>query len=110
MTERQMEAPMDDQFLSELLRLGPEMQQDAGAVAATDRPAIDDMALLRAANRVGTPPLVEPPVWLTEPHRPGAATPDNFRGEVATFVRRYPLPTIALAAGLAYIALRRGRH
>ncbi len=99
---------MDDLFLSELLRLGPELQKDAGAPA--HQRAIDDMELLRAANRVGTPPLVELPALSAEPPLGQEAAPDSFRDELGAFVRRYPLPTIALAAGLAYIALRRGRR
>lgn len=105
-----MDAPMDDQFLSELLRLGPEVQQDAQTTAPATTLEIDERELLRAANRVGTPPLVEPPVLLTEPPEVAAVPSEGFRGEVASFVRRYPLPTLALASALAYIALRRGRH
>jgi len=105
MTEQQFE----EAFLSELLeRSGP----PEPLPPVNDLPALDDRQLLQAANQVGTPPLVPPAPDLVALHeyqavnRPAAS---SFGREVLEIVRRHPLPTLALAAGLAYLTTRRPR-
>lgn len=96
MTEQQRE----DAFLNELLttRTPP---------AARPAPALtpsDERALLSAANRAGTPTLA--------PFSGGEAAPageKSFAGEVAEMVRRYPLPAVALGAGVMFLLARRRR-
>lgn len=106
MTERQFE----EAFLSELLeRTGP----PEPLPSVNDLPALDERQLLQAANQVGTPPLVPVApdlVALREHQSAGASGAGSFGGEVLEIVRRHPLPTLALAAGLAYLTTRRRRR
>ena len=63
-----------------------------------------ERALLSAANRAGTPTLA--------PFSGGEAAPageKSFAGEVAEMVRRYPLPAVALGAGVMFLLARRRR-
>lgn len=106
MTERQY----DEGLLNELLqRTGPREPLPS----AIDLPALDERQLLQAANQVGTPALVpaEPDLVAPTQHAPASgAAASSFGGEVLRIARRYPLPTLALAAGLALIATRRRRR
>lgn len=91
MTEHQRE----DDLLSQLLTAPPERSPVAGAARGLSPRA--ERALLGAANQVGTPTLA-----------PSAAAPaGSFVGELAGLVRRYPLPAVALGAGMAFLLTRR---
>lgn len=106
MTEREY----DEGLLNELLqRTGP----PEPLPSPIDLPVLDERQLLQAANQVGTPALVPPEPDLVAPPQ-GAASrgsaASSFGGELYQIARRYPLPTLALAAGLALIATRRRRR
>lgn len=88
MTEQQREHDL----LSQLLTAPP-----AGERAAPPLSRRDERALLSAANRIGTPTLAP----RDEP------AGDSFAGELMSVIRRYPLPTVALGAGLVFLLARR---
>jgi hypothetical protein len=97
MTEYQHE----EDFLAELLDV-PEANHPAEAVPA-HQPQLtrqEERALLSAANQVGTATLA--PLEYEDVDRG-----DSFVGEVSSFVRRYPIPSLLAGVGLAYLLTRR---
>lgn len=90
-----MAQPRSEDLLSELLR----NQGQRHDVAAT---SLDERSLMRAANKVGTPTLREDDV---------AAESSNaaLQHEVFSLVQRYPLQSVALAIGVAYLIGRSTR-
>ena len=107
MTERQQ----DKDLLADLLYL-PSAESATAANECSGSPAIpaeplltpgEERTLLREANRA------EPPTLAPEEDRLAQANPASFAMEVAEVVRRHPIPTILLSAGLAYLLTHRRR-
>jgi hypothetical protein len=97
MTQQQRE----DDLLAELLDV-PEGATPLDATPAR-QPALtrrDERELLAAANQAGTPTLA--PQDLASSEQEG-----SFIGEMASFVRRYPVPSLLAAGAVAYLLTRR---
>lgn len=71
---------------------------------AHDQPImpLDDQTLLKAANAVG-------PVTLMSEPGPVESRSRGAVHDVATFVQRYPIPALLVAAGVGYVLTRRRR-
>ena len=112
MTERQPE----EDFLADLLQRSERTEALGAAQHAARAPHLppdDELALLKRANEVGTPVLVPPPESpatsvVHQAAQPGGV-PASFGAEIATIVRRYPIPALLFSAGLAYLLIRRRR-
>jgi hypothetical protein len=101
MTEQQRE----DEFLSELLDLpeqGQQQQTDDLQPFLTRR---EEQELLRAANQIGTPTLVP----SDAEHRGQDNTPRSFVSDLAGVARKYPVLTVLAAGGIAFLLARRRR-
>ena len=99
MTESQREDPL----LADLLQSTPEQP-----TATSYQPPLsrgDEQRLLREANQVGTPTLAP-----REASMVGNASSTNevsFTSDIIELVRRYPVPTLLAAVGVAYLLTRR---
>ena len=105
MTEREP----DQSLLVELLT----EPRSLGDTSASDEPILtrrDEQMLLDEANQVAPPTLA--PVGITLDPLHGSSTQRmpsgaSFGAEAIDLVRRYPIPALLLAAGLAYLLTRR---
>jgi hypothetical protein len=101
MTEQQRE----DEFLSELLDLpeqGQQQQTDDLQPFLTRR---EEQELLRAANQIGTPTLA--PSDAEYQHQ--ESTPRSFVSDLVEVARKYPVLTVLAAGGIAFLLARRRR-
>ena len=70
----------------------------------------DEQKLLDEANHVEPPTLAPQPASLGRPaeRRPQpTSTAATFGGEAVAIIRRHPVPTLLVGAGLAYLLMRR---
>ena len=100
MTEQQRE----EDFLARLLDV-PEAASPIDATPARSAPLTRqaERALLDAANQAGTPTLAPQEDAIGQPGG------ESFASEAAGFVRRYPIPSLLAAAGIAYLLTRSRR-
>ena len=107
MTEREP----DKELLADLLA----ERRPPGDTAASDDPILtwrDEQKLLDEANQVAPPTLAPLDIGLDSLHSDGMQrniSSASFGTEAIELVRRYPIPAVLLAAGLAYLLVRR-RH
>ena len=100
MTEQQHE----EDFLARLLDV-PEAASPIDPAPARAAPLTRqaERALLEAANEAGTPTLAPQEDML------GGQGGESFASEAVGFVRRYPIPSLLAAAGIAYLLTRSRR-
>jgi hypothetical protein len=104
MTERES----DSDLLAELL----DERRSPDNTATNDNPVLtrrDEQKLLDEANHVAPPTLapLDVGVELRDSGRQRATAVASFGAEAIEVVRRYPIPALLLAAGLAYLLTRR---
>jgi hypothetical protein len=107
MTEQEPDADLLADLLTER---GP-----PGDTAASDETILtrrDEQKLLDEANQVAPPTLAPVDIGLESLHSDGMQrkiSSASFGTEAIELVRRYPMPALLLAAGLAYLLVRRRR-
>jgi len=95
----------DDNLLADLLSISGESDGAESSDGTAHLPVLtptEEQALLREANQA-TPTTLVPTIPADQ--IAGA----SFVGEVAEVIRRYPLPTLLVGIGVAYLLTRRRR-
>src|SRR4051794_2970263 len=103
MTEQQPE----EELLSELLDLPEHADQPQTDYATTTQPLLtrrEEQALLRAANKAGTPTLAPE---VGEQELKGA--PRSFVSDLVGVACKYPVLAVLAAGGIAFLIARRRR-